>query len=45
MPVNCLQLEEDDVGEILKAVLYEFPMRELDIFLPPWVDALPGSIR
>ena len=43
VPVNCLQLEEDDVGEILKAVLYEFPMRELDIFLPPWVDALPGE--
>ena len=43
VPVNCLQLEEDDVGEILKAVLYEFPMRELDIFLPPWVDALPGD--
>ena len=31
------------MGEILKAVLYEFPMRELDIFLPPWVDALPGE--
>ena len=43
VPVNCLQLEEDDVGEILKAVLYEFPMRELDIFLPSWVDALPGE--
>ena len=43
VPVNCLQLEEEDVGEILKAVLYEFPMRELDIFLPPWVDALPGE--
>ena len=43
VPVNCLRLEEEDVGEILKAVLYEFPMRELDIFLPPWVDALPGE--
>ena len=44
VPVNCLRLEEEDVGEILKAVLYEFPMRELDIFLPPWVDALPGEL-
>lgn len=25
VPVNCLRLEEKDVGEILKAVLYEFP--------------------
>ena len=22
-------------------VLYEFPVKELDLFLPPWVDALP----
>ena len=26
MPVNCLELNEDDVNGILKAVLYEFPM-------------------
>ena len=41
VPVNCLELEEEDVADILKAVLYEFPMKELDLFLPPWVDALP----
>ncbi len=41
MPVNCLELEEEDVADILRAVLYEFPMQELDLFLPPWVDALP----
>lgn len=43
MPVNCLTLEEDSVAAILKAVLYEFPMQELDLFLPPWVDALPAE--
>ena len=26
--------------DIQKAVLYEFPMRELDLFLPAWIDAL-----
>ena len=26
---------------LLKQVLYEFPLKELDLFLPPWVDALP----
>ena len=41
VPVNCLELNEDAVAAILKAVLYEFPMQELDLFLPPWVDALP----
>jgi stage IV sporulation protein A len=43
MPVNCLELSEQDVSGILKAVLYEFPMQELDLFLPPWVDALPAE--
>ena len=41
VPVNCLDLGEEDVADILRAVLYEFPMQELDLFLPPWVDALP----
>ena len=43
MAVNCLVMEETDVAAILKAVLYEFPVQELDLFLPPWVDALPGE--
>lgn len=38
--VNCLDMGDEDVADILKAVLYEFPMQELDLFLPPWVDAL-----
>ena len=33
MAVNCLELSEEDVAGILKAVLYEFPMQELDLFL------------
>ena len=32
---------EGDINDILKDVLYEFPVKELDLFLPPWVDALP----
>ena len=38
---NCLELEEEDVSALLKQVLYEFPLKEMDLFLPPWVDALP----
>lgn len=41
--VNCLELDESAVADILKAVLYEFPMQELDLFLPAWVDALPAE--
>ena len=39
--VNCLELGEDAVRDIIGSVLREFPLRELDLFLPPWVDALP----
>jgi stage IV sporulation protein A len=39
--VNCMELEEGAVTDIIRGVLYEFPIRELDLFLPPWVDALP----
>ena len=38
---NCLEMEEGDVSALLKQVLYEFPLKEMDLFFPPWVDALP----
>lgn len=41
MRVNCLELDESDVTGIIRSVLYEFPVKELDLFLPAWVDALP----
>ena len=43
MPVNCQTMSEEDVAEIIKGVLYEFPVKEVDLFLPAWVDALPYS--
>ena len=41
LPVNCLELDEDSIYSIIKGILYEFPLRELQIMLPAWVDALP----
>lgn len=38
--VNCLTLSEGDIREILKSVLYEFPMKELGIRLPAWANGL-----
>jgi stage IV sporulation protein A len=43
LAVNCLTLDEADITEIIRGVLYEFPLREMDFFLPPWVDALPSG--
>ncbi|MCL1820825.1 MAG: stage IV sporulation protein A, partial [Oscillospiraceae bacterium] len=39
--VNCSMLEESDILELLKTILYEFPVTELGLNLPPWVETLP----
>ena len=41
--VNCLNMDEDDVSEILHSVMEEFPVSSIGFFLPDWVDALPDS--
>lgn len=38
--VNCLELEERDVREILGRVLYQFPVKELAVELPRWMMTL-----
>ena len=40
MPVNCLEMEEDLIRQVLAAVLYRFPVREIGISLPNWVMGL-----
>jgi len=41
LAINCLTLDENSVTEIIRGVLHEFPMKEVDLFLPSWVDVLP----
>ena len=41
LPVNCLELTEQDVLEILRSVLYEFPVTEACFRMPEWMDVLP----
>lgn len=40
LPVNCLELDEDGVADILKSVLYEFPVSRFSVYMPSWTDAL-----
>ena len=39
--VNCLELDEKDISEIVRSVLEEFPIKSIGIHLPEWLDALP----
>ena len=45
IPVNCEQLKEEDIHKILEAVLYEFPVSEIQFFIPKWVEMLPSDHR
>ena len=40
MVVDGQALDTDGICELLRALLYAFPMKELRVYLPRWVDAL-----
>lgn len=41
--VNCLELSENDIKDILSELLYEFPIKEVKIHLPMWITALDSE--
>jgi stage IV sporulation protein A len=41
--LNCLELEESNINLLFKEILYEFPVQEININLPSWVEALEPS--
>ena len=41
LPVNCLELTESDIKEILTQILFEFPIREIAVDFPSWLVSLP----
>ena len=43
LPVSCVDLDAAMLGEILRRVLYEFPVQELDFALPRWVTMLESG--
>ena len=40
LPVNCLDLDEEKIREILGALLLKFPVSEIKIRCPKWIAAL-----
>ncbi len=40
LPINCLELSENDIKQILARVLFEFPVREICINYPKWINSL-----
>ncbi len=43
IPVNCMELSESDVEKILNQILYDFPLKEIGINLPGWINCLDNE--
>lgn len=43
VPLDVLQMDENDIHSLLERILYEFPLREMRIRIPRWIQALPAS--
>ncbi len=41
--INCANLTNEDINEIMGTILYEFPVNEIDIDLPKWTETLPND--
>ena len=43
LAMSCVDLNDGDIKDILRNLLYEFPVRELRFNLPSWLDVLDES--
>lgn len=41
MTANCDQLRKEDILRILENILYEFPVSQIQYYIPKWVEMLP----
>ena len=40
VPVNVLAMDEEDIENVMETVLYDFPLNEIRINLPKWIEGL-----
>lgn len=45
VPVNCEQMKTEDIHELMRQVLYEFPITEAEFYIPKWVEMLSREHR
>ncbi|MDO4451673.1 MAG: stage IV sporulation protein A [Lachnospiraceae bacterium] len=45
LTVNCEQLRQEDIHQIMQSVLFEFPIAEVQFYIPKWVEMLPIEHR
>lgn len=40
LPLNCEQLREEDISKIFENILKEFPITDVEFYMPKWVEML-----
>lgn len=40
VPINCVELDENEIKRILAQVLFEFPVKEVKVDMPKWLTGL-----
>ncbi|EWM54815.1 stage IV sporulation protein A [Ruminococcus flavefaciens] len=40
IPVNCLEMSEEDIREIMREILFSFPVKEINIRTSGWINTL-----
>lgn len=41
--LNCAQLKDEDINNVLESLLYEFPVNEIKINIPRWLEGLDNG--
>lgn len=40
LPVNCLEMGKEEISEVLSQLLYEFPVKQIQLDFPRWISGL-----
>lgn len=43
LPVNCVDITEEDIKAVIAKLLYQFPVREVELNIPGWVASLESD--
>lgn len=45
LPLNCEQLRKEDVSQIFENILKEFPISDVEFYMPKWVEMLSAESK
>lgn len=45
LPLNCEQLRKEDIAKIFENILKEFPITDIEFYMPKWVEMLSGESK